>query len=164
MLEAQQRQALLTAMGIDVYLLRGSAHDAAASGAIAVAGSVPEDAAPPHDGIGLLVACGRAGADDAGRTQRLRALLPLALGVAAQRVRWIEADAAGELDNVLEAPAYLALGAAMPRALGAHLSTMQQMSSTIAAADAPAASLRDGLAKRALWQALKPLARTLRSH
>jgi len=164
MLEAQQRQALLAAMGIDVYLLRGSALDAAASSATPLADSVPEGAAPPQEGIGLLVACARAGAEDAGRTQRLRALLPLALGVAAPYVRWIEADPAGELGGVPAARAYLALGAAMPRALGAHLSTMQQMSSTIAAADAPAASLRDGLAKRALWQALKPLARTLRSH
>jgi len=58
--------------------------------------------------------------------------------------------------------AYLALGAEMPRALGANLSTMQQMAATIAAADEPRASLRSGLSKRALWQALKPLARQLR--
>jgi hypothetical protein len=35
------------------------------------------------------------------------------------------------------------------------------MSALIAAADAPSAALSNGLAKRALWQALKPLARRL---
>jgi hypothetical protein len=36
------------------------------------------------------------------------------------------------------------------------------MSSVIAVADAPHACLADGLARRALWQALKPIARHLR--
>ena len=152
MLDGQQRRQLLGAMGIDVYLLRGAA---AAAPAVADAAAVVDS-----NGIGVVVAC-TATALSEPRTQRLRTLLPLALGVDAARVAWIPADAKGDLAEVPSVPAYLALGADMPRALGAHLSTMQQMSATIAAADAPAASLRDALAKRALWQALKPLARRL---
>jgi hypothetical protein len=147
----QQRRELLAAMGIDVYLLRTRA-----------AGQ--PDAEPArladHHGASLVVACATGSSDKA--TARLRELLPLVLGISAERMLWIGPRSDGELAEVPSAPAYLALGAEMPRALGAHLSTMQQMSATIAAADAPAASLRDGLAKRVLWQALKPLARQLR--
>ena len=49
------------------------------------------------------------------------------------------------------------------RALGVHLSTMQQNATAIAAVGEPAALLRDGAAKRALWQALKSVARRLRA-
>jgi len=151
MLAEAQRRGVLSAMGIDVYLLRGgAAHAHAATGADA-----PQQAAAE-----LIVVCARA---DEGGTARLRNLLPLALGVELGRVRWIEADARGNLPEVPNAPAYLALGAAMPRALGANLSTMQQNSATIAAADDATLSLRDSLSKRALWQALKPLARRLRN-
>ena len=151
MLAEAQRRSVLTAMGIDVYLLRGgTAHAPATTGA----GAAPQEAA------GLIVAC--AGGDEGG-SARLRNLLPLALGIEPGRVRWIEADARGNLPEVPNAAAYLALGAAMPRALGAHLSTMQQNSATIAAADDATLSLRDALSKRALWQALKPLARRLRN-
>ena len=151
MLDGQQRRQLLGAMGIDVYLLRGAT--AAPSHAVAGPAGVANDGA-----IGIVVACSAAALSEP-RMARLRTLLPLALGVDAARVAWLAADAKGELPEVPSVPAYLALGSDMPRALGAHLSTMQQMSATIAAADAPTASLRDGLAKRALWQALKPLAR-----
>ena len=149
MLAEAQRRAVLATMGIDVYLLRARAAPAAAA-AIAHA-----------DGARLVVACGRA-ASASPHGASLRRLLPLALGMPAACLHWIEADASGALPEVPDAPAYLALGAEMPRALGAHLSTVQQKSAAIAAADAPAHSLRDGLSRRALWQALKPLARRLR--
>lgn len=152
MLEPRQRQAMLAAMGIDVYLLRQDA-----SGTADAAPAAPS----AGDDAGLVVACAHRSGDDA-HAARLRRLLPLALGVDAARVHWIEADAAGQLAPVPAARAYLALGAEMPRALGVQLSTKQQMSATIAAADGAAASLRDGLSRRALWQALKPLARALR--
>lgn len=149
MLAEAQRRGMLAEMGIDVYLLRAAA---------------PAPAAPDKavgDGAALVVAC-PTGTAASPHGASLRKVLPFALGIAAERVRWIEADAAGALPEAPDAPGYLALGAEMPRALGAHLSTMQQNAATIAAADAPAHSLRDGLSKRALWQALKPLARRLR--
>ena len=162
-LEEAQRRALLHAMGVDVYVLRGAGPRGASAAADPIVAAESAPAAPPSgDEVDLVVAVSL----DAARAvaaSRLRNLLPLALGVPAARIRWISADARGALPEPPPARAYLALGADMPRALGANLSTMQQMSATIAAADEPSASLRDGLAKRALWQAFKPLARQLRS-
>jgi len=143
-----ERRRLLHAMGIDVYVLR-----AAPSVDRVSVGS--EDAA---HGCALVVACAR----DAAR-ERLRALLPRALGLAPDAIAWIEPDAAGVLPEPPPAAAYLALGADMPRALGAQLSTERQMAALIAAADAPSACLGSALARRALWQALKPLARRLQN-
>jgi hypothetical protein len=157
MLEAGQRRSVLAAMGIDVYLLRG--------GGVSATPDVPAAASaqPRKTETALVVACMQDAGSDPGM-MRLRGLLPLALGIDAARICWIEADRGGNLPPPPEAGAYLALGAETPRALGAHLSTKQQMSAVIAAADAPALSLRDGLSRRALWQALKPLARQLRTH
>jgi hypothetical protein len=162
MLAEAQRHEVLAAMGIDVYLLRK--RDAGKQSAAAVRLDVPEAVSPraamPAD-IVLVVACSRSvDADPA--TARLRAGLPLALGVAAARIGWIETDAAGDLPPPPAAPAYLALGTELARSLGAQLSTKQQMASVIAVADAPRACLANALAKRALWQALKPVARRLR--
>lgn len=154
MLEERQRNAVLASMGIDVYLLRTRAAQ--------LTQAVEPDDAAAREATRLVVACAQ-GAGESTHGARLRTLLPLALGIPAARLHWIEADAASELPEPPSAAAYLALGAEMPRALGAHLSTMQQNAATIAAADAPSQSLRDGLSKRALWQALKPLARRLRN-
>lgn len=156
--DAQQLQTL-AAMGIDVYLLRTSS--------VCTASSIENEAAPPpmsveqslSDGVALIVACAH-GADPRGAY--LRRALPLALGIASSRIVWIEPDASGKLAVPQAAAAYLALGAELARALGEQLSTMQQMSSVIAVADAPHACLDNGLARRALWQALKPIARHLR--
>jgi hypothetical protein len=157
-LDETQRRALLQAMGIDVYLLRGGRAGESAHHSAGVEAAVASAASNEVD---LVVASAADSARDAA-TQRLRALLPLAIGVPAERIRWIIAGAGGALPEPPAAHAYLALGADMPRALGANLSTMQQMSATIAAADDAAASLGNGLSKRALWQALKPLARLRR--
>jgi hypothetical protein len=143
MLDEAQRRQMLASMGIDVYLLRAS-----------IAPAPQTDAGD----VDLVVAC--APADPC--SGRLRNALPVALGLGAARIRWIEADPAGSLAAPPPARAYLALGADLPRALGEHLSTTQQISSVIAVADVPQACLRDGLAKRALWEALKPIARHLR--
>jgi len=151
MLDSHERQRFLNAMGIDVYVLRAASavdapHDEAQAGTAATA---------------LVVACAR---DAAPAREHLRAVLPRALGLAPEAIAWIEPDASGTLPEPPAAAAYLALGADMPRALGAQLSTERQMAALIAAADAPSVSLRDGLARRALWQALKPLARRLQNH
>jgi hypothetical protein len=154
MLAEAQRLQTLAAMGIDVYLLR-------TQGA-AVAGEAALQAQPAADANTLLpalvVACAP-GVDE--HTPRLRAALPLALGISAARIVWIEPDVAGALAPP-PSPAYLALGADLARALGEQLSTMQQISAVIAVADAPRACLGNGLARRALWQTLKPIARHLR--
>ncbi|HZP68028.1 MAG TPA: hypothetical protein VFB32_17125 [Rudaea sp.] len=145
MLADGERRRVLAAMGVDVYVRRAAGREIAP----VAAGEVD-----------LVVAC----AGDAARTPaagRLREALPRALGLAADRVRWIEADMSGTLPAPPEAPAYLALGAAMPRALGVHMSTMQQNSAIVAVADAPAACLGSAAGKRALWQALRPIARRL---
>ena len=158
-LDETQRRALLQAMGIDVYLLRGGrAGEAAPHDSAGVEAAITSAASNEVD---LVVASAADSARDAA-AQRLRTLLPLAIGVPAERICWITAGAGGALPEPPSAHAYLALGTDMPRALGANLSTMQQMSATIAAADDAAASLRSGLSKRALWQALKPLARLRR--
>ena len=160
MLAEAQHFDMLAAMGIDVYLLR--TRDTAAVGdgdradATASAASVGAISASPA----LVVACARGASADA-HTGHLRGALPLALGVAAARIVWIEPDAAGVLATAPAANAYLALGADMARALGEQLSTMRQMSAVIAVADAPRACLSNSLARRALWQALKPVARQL---
>ena len=150
MLAETQRRRLLDVMGIDVYVLR--APPASAATPIFAVAAVNEI---------LVVACARDPGD--AQTARLRAALPLALGIDATRIQWLQASAGGALPPPPAAAAYLALGAEMPRALGVHLSTMQQNSAVIAAADAPSACLRDGLSRRALWQALKPVARRLRA-
>jgi hypothetical protein len=153
MLAEAQRLQTLAAMGIEVYLLR--AHGAAVVGETALQAQAP--AADANMLPALVVAC----AADAA-TPRLRAALPLALGISTARIVWIEPDAAGAFVSPPPSPAYLALGADLARALGEQLSTMQQMSAVIAVADAPRACLGNGLARRALWQALKPIARHLR--
>jgi hypothetical protein len=149
MLHGDERQRLLHAMGIDVYVLRAAPLAADTASAAANAGATA-----------LVVACAR---DDARARERLRTLLPHALGMPTDAIVWIEPDAAGALPEPPAATAYLALGADMPRALGAQLSTERQMAALIAAADAPSACLSNSLARRALWQALKPLARRLQN-
>jgi hypothetical protein len=162
MLAEAERFATLAAMGVDVYLLR-------TRGATAGAEQPGATASPPEifatgakaELPALVVACTRSAAADT-HTPRLRTALPLALGIAAARIVWIEADVAGALAAPPAARAYLALGTDAARSLGEQLSTMRQNSSVIAVADAPRASLGNGLARRALWQALKPIARHLR--
>lgn len=160
MLADAQRHDLLAAMGIDVYLLRTRDVAPASATDRAAAPSPPAVVQAGAGDVAVVVACAP-GAD--AHAERLRKALPTALGIAASRMRWIQPDAGGTLVlPAAAAAAYLALGADMARTLGAQLSTMQQRSAVIAVADAPQACLRNGLARRALWQALKPIARHLR--
>lgn len=145
MLAEAQRLSMLQTMGVDVYRLRGG--DAPNAGAAVGAGEAS-----------VAVICPRAAS--AGLA-RFRDQLPRALGLGAERVRWHEA---GGADIAQDAAAYLAIGSEAARALGVQLSTMQQNNSVIAATAEPAALLRDAAAKRALWQALKPVVRRLRGN
>ena len=134
MLAEAQRVSMLRTMGIEVYRLR------------AVAAPVPRRAADV-----VVVATLDA------VSPRLCAQLPRALGVPAERVRWCDIGASAP-DG---AAGYVVIGTEAARALGVQLSTMQQNTAIIAATAEPAMLLRDGAAKRALWQILKPLARRL---
>lgn len=165
MLAETQRRTVLAAMGIDVYLLRqrdtGTKRkvDREIAEPTAAAQIPAADAMPAK--VALVVACSRSVGDDAPMS-RLRATLAFALSIPTPHIVWIETGASGTLASPPVAPAYLALGTELARALGEQLSTMQQKSSVIAVADAPQACLASALAKRALWQALKPIARHLR--
>ncbi len=145
------RLRLLEAMGIDVYALR--AREAAPVRAAASAAA--------ETPARLAVVCARGVRGDA-RLARLFAQLPYTVGLADTAIEWLEADANGELAGVGDAPAYLVLGAAMARALGVQLSTMQQSTVTIAVTAEPAQLPGAAADKRALWQAMKPIVRRLR--
>ena len=151
MLAEAQRRDMLAAMGIDVYVLR--THTQATAPFATSVAAVDAD---------LVVACAHTAAASV-YAVRLRELLPHTLGIEPSRIRWIEADAVGAFAAPPSAHAYLLLGAPLLRTLGVHLSTTQQYTAVIAVADEPETSLRNGLAKRALWQALKPVARCLRA-
>ncbi|HEY8010250.1 MAG TPA: hypothetical protein VIE67_04565 [Rudaea sp.] len=152
-----ERLRMLMAMGVDVYALRSrTATNAAAMQSVSASANAPAEVATPPR---VVVVCAQGVRRDA-RLARLLAQLPQAIGVDA--VDWLDADAHGTLAMPPSAPAYLVLGAAMARALGVQLSTMQQNSSTIAVTADPAQLPGSAADKRALWQALKPLAKRLR--
>lgn len=159
MLAETQRLQTLAAMGIDVYLLRMRGFDTASASECETAMASSTPVADAGNAATLVVVCARS---EDPHTARLHKVLPIALGIAASRIAWIEPDVGGRLAAPPPAAAYLALGTELARTLGEQLSTMQQMSSVIAVADAPHACLSNGLARRALWQALKPIARHLR--
>lgn len=156
-----QRAGMLAAMGIDVYLLRSRTPPASAP-----AGDLRpsiEAAAAASAAPRLAIVCAQGQRSEA-RLARLFAQLPRALGADASAIVWCEADAAGTIAAPPFVPAYLALGETMARALGAQLSTVQQQKSVIAVTVAAAQLPGDTVGKRALWQALKPVARVLRGH
>jgi hypothetical protein len=155
------RLHLLEAMGIDVYALRTRNEAAVGARGASTAPSAADDDTAAQGAPRLAVVCAR-GVRDEARLVRLFKQLPQTFGVAAATIGWLEIDAAGELAGPIEAPAYLVFGAAMARALGAQLSTMQQNTAAIAVTAEPALLPGTAADKRALWQAFKPIARRLR--
>ena len=137
MLAEARRRELLDALAIDLYVLRAT--------------PAAEQAAA------LVVVCAEADAQTP-RAQHLRQRLPNALGIAAPRVVWVSPDGAA----LPPAAACLVLGAGPAAAHDAKLSTMRQNGGVIAVADTPDICLSSPGARRALWQALKPVARRLR--
>ena len=144
MLAEANRRDMLTAMGIDVYVLRGS------------------HAKQPAPMTEWLVVAASEAAMKSPQCIQFRKALPSVVGVEAERIRWIGADVDKGFDDVPTARAYLVLGAALARSLGAQLSATQQNSAVIAVADEPAQSFGSAMARRALWQTLKPIARRAR--
>lgn len=140
----------LDAMGVVAYQLRRRAPVAEAVAVSDSAVTAPETAA-------LRVAV----ISDQPR-ERTAALLATALGVAETALLW-HAPREGklaELDH--DANAFLVLGSHLARVLGAELPTTAQQAATIVVTSAPAQWRGDGMAKRLLWQALRPLRRQLR--
>jgi len=149
-----RRASMLAAMGVEVYRLRSQPAQPA----------VPADiggTAAANDATRLLIVCARGQRRDT-RLMRLYAQLPRALCTDATAIAWAEADVTGAISPPPEVPAYLVLGSAMARALGAHLSTAQQQASVIAVTADATQLPGNAVGKRALWQVLKPIARALR--
>ena len=139
MLADDRRHALLSAMGVDVYVLRTAAESVDTS-------------------ADWLVVAATDDTQKSTQCAQLRKTLPSMLGVPVGRIRWIGAESG----DVPRAAAYLVLGAALAREFGANVPAAQQQAAVIAVADEPAASFAGGVAKRALWQSLKPIARRAR--
>lgn len=140
----------LDAMGVVAYQLRRRAPVAADAEAADAAATAPE-----------LAAVRVAVISDQPR-ERTAAVLAAALGVAEAALLWHipREGRLAELDH--DATAFLVLGNHLARVLGAELPTTAQQAATIVVTSAPAQWRGDGMAKRLLWQALRPLRRQLR--
>lgn len=142
-----ERLRRLDAMGVRVYRLRTASPRTEASVSAA-------DVAATAPGVRLLVV------SDEARSPASEAIVRT-LGVADAAIGWCVARG-GKLDALdLDAGAYLVLGEHLARVLGAELPTETQQRAAIVVAVAPSALRGDAMAKRLLWQALKPLKRRL---
>ena len=155
MLDEERRLNVLAALGIGVYRLRVPDERQSTPASVdATADSAP--AVAPR----MVIACDRATRQDA-RTLRQLNQVVRAIGVGNNAIAWVEAAADGSFGALPPVDAYLMLGAAARRC-AASLSIDRQNAATIAVTPEPADMMRDGAARRALWQVLKPLARRLR--
>jgi hypothetical protein len=151
MLDLDRRLDVLAAIGIDVYRLRKE--DAAQT--------MPAHSADTAQSPRLVIAHARGARRDPGLVRLLPQVL-CALAVTDGAVGWFEAAADGAIGDLPEVPAYLMFGAAVARACSAGMSIERQNAATIVVCDESPEMIRGALAKRALWQSLKPLARRLR--
>ncbi len=157
MLDEGRRLQVLAAMGVDVYQLRGVREAASAT--------VPAEGRDESDGAAaanVVAVCARGVRADL-RLARLFAQVARALGIGAARLSWIEMAADGTLSALPDVPCYLFVGSATARAGAALLSLTQQNQATIAVCAEPQELLAGASTRRALWQAIKPLARRLRA-
>jgi len=157
MLDDGARLRVLAEMGIAVYRLR-RAPEPTAVVAEAAASADADTSATAR----LIVVCARGVRTDT-RSALLLKLLPHALGIASSALTLVEADGAGQVAALPQAPAYLLLGEACAAACAAHLTLAELDAATLAVIAAPGDALRAAPGKRALWQNLKPLARRLRA-
>ena len=153
MLDDGRRLEILAAIGVDVYRLRAAARDAATP---APSGAAAAPAAR------IAIVCARAARAGSSGKSPLTPILR-ALGVDAAAANWIETTGDGGAGTLPDLPAYLMIGAAAARAASQQLTLTQQQQATIVVTPEADALPRDAAAKRALWQALKPLARRLRA-
>jgi len=163
MLDEGRRLQVLAAMGVDVYQLRVS--DVASRAPLALAAEVQENLVGGFVGaadIGVVAVCARGARTDL-KLARLFAQLPRSLGIPASRVTWLEMSSDGALPALPVVPCYLFVGSAIARGCAAQLSLTQQNEAAIAVCAEPHELLAGVTARRALWQAIKPLARRLRA-
>ncbi len=147
-----RRLRQLDAMGVIPYRLR-SRDRVPARDTTAAASTVAVPAA--RVGVRVAVICEQA----AGATAPI---IAAALGVDGSVLHWqVPKDGRlPELDQ--DAAAFLVLGTHLARVLGAELPTTAQQAATIVVTTAPPEWRGNALAKRLLWQALRPLRRHLR--
>ena len=140
----------LEALGVTPYRLRGAGSPAM------IAAASNEETVTPAAGARIAVICAQP-PGDAGRA------LAQALGVAESLLHW-QVPREGRLPELDQAgTVFLVLGNALARVLGAELTTAAQQAATIVVTAAPPEWRGDPLAKRLLWQALRPLRRQLRT-
>jgi len=146
MLSQTQQRELLDAMGIDVFVLR--------------TGNDAWDFADNEAQVDVVVVCGE---DPASNPQAriLRACLPRALGIGSDRIKWLRSRAGGIVPELPPAYACLLMGSALADAFQARNSSKMYDTMLIAMADTPAESLHTPLARKGLWEILKPLRRHL---
>jgi hypothetical protein len=152
--DPDQRRRWLRAMGVTPYVLRDTAD--AARETVAVETS---SAQSPR----CVLVLPRDATQDTRQRALVEALLA-ALGLHEDAVHWLPADGEQLESEPLPAPAYLALGRTAARALGLALpAALREAARCIALVDdEPRQWLQSAAAKRAAWQALKPLRRALR--
>lgn len=163
MLDESRRLEILGALGIEVYVLRARA--AAAGVEPGVPSAAPAVGATPVAGLAqpgpspsrLVVAC----TSESRRALQARCdQIARAVGLAPAQMVLVVPDSPAA-SALPETPAYLMLGSEAARACSAQLPLERQKSTAIAVVDDATARARDGATKRALWLALKPLARRL---
>lgn len=148
-----RRLRQLDAIGVIPYRLRSRERVAVRDASTATtAGAMPEAAVA---GMRVAVICEQA----AGVTAQT---IAAALGLAEAALHW-QVPADGRLPELDQnAAAFLVLGTHLARVLGAELPTTAQQAATIVVTAAPQEWRGNALAKRQLWQALRPLRRHLR--
>jgi DNA polymerase III psi subunit len=139
----------LDAMGIRPYQLRSRV----AAGAPAEPAEAASQALPATVHLAVICEEPRGAAS---------ALIAAALGLAETALRWHVPQSGRLADLDQDAAAFLVLGNHLARVLGAELPTAAQQAATIVVTAAPAQWRGDAMAKRLLWQALRPLRRHLR--
>jgi len=159
MLDEGRRLQVLAAMGVDVYKLRATGGVAPVAAPGLAAGGRETIGAAAANVVAVCASC--IGAEL--RLARLFAQLPRALGANAARLTWIELAADGAAPALPDVPCYLFVGSATARVCAAQLSLTQQNQATIAVCAEPQELLAGAPARRALWHAIKPLARRLRA-
>jgi hypothetical protein len=164
MLDEGRRLQVLAAMGVDVYQLRG-VRGVVSADVLALPALISESVGAAAIGavsVNMAAVCAR-GIRAELRIARLFANLPRALGIVSSRLTWVEMAADGTLPALPDVPCYLFVGSAIARACAAQLSLTQQNQATIAVCAEPEELLAGAPARRALWHAIKPLARRLRA-
>ncbi len=162
--QAYQR-TVLRAIGIDVYVRRESKDDCSAISARgSTAGLSPSPENKESTSPILVVFSEKPMATDKLRCERLYADLLCALSLKGYQSISVHVDGSGPQSQPPEsAHAWLVLGEHLKPSLDDQSPLNKPMQTSIVLAPSPGKLLGDARAKRALWAALKPLARRFRA-